>query len=49
MSASDKRLYLRADSDLEYGSVVDVIDIMKDAGVEIVGIITEKKTGTASE
>ena len=32
MSASDKRLYLRADSDLEYGSVVDVIDIMKDAG-----------------
>ncbi len=47
MSAGDKRLYLRADSDLEYGSVVDVIDIMKDAGVEIVGIITEKKTGAA--
>ena len=49
MSAGDKRLYLRADSDLEYGSVVDVIDIMKDAGVEIVGIITEKKTGAADE
>ena len=49
LSASDKRLYLRADSDLEYGNVVDVIDIMKDAGVEIVGIITEKKTGTAEE
>jgi biopolymer transport protein TolR len=47
MSASDKRLYLRADSDLEYGNVVDVIDIMKDAGVEIVGIITDKKTGEA--
>jgi biopolymer transport protein ExbD len=47
LSASDKRLYLRADSDLEYGKVVDVIDIMKDAGVEIVGIITEKKTGAA--
>ena len=47
LSASDKRLYLRADSDLEYGNVVDVIDIMKDAGVEIVGIITEKKTGAA--
>jgi biopolymer transport protein ExbD len=44
LSASDKRLYLRADSDLEYGNIVDVIDIMKDAGVEIVGIITEKKT-----
>ncbi|MFC2165126.1 ExbD/TolR family protein [Acidobacteriota bacterium] len=47
MSAGDKRLYLRADADLEYGNVVDVIDIMKDAGVEIVGIITEKKTGAA--
>ena len=47
LSASDKRLYLRADSELEYGNVVDVIDIMKDAGVEIVGIITEKKTGAA--
>jgi biopolymer transport protein TolR len=47
LSASDKRLYLRADSDLEYGNIVDVIDIMKDAGVEIVGIITEKKTGAA--
>jgi len=45
LSASDKRLYLRADQDLEYGSVVDIIDIMKDAGVEIVGIITEKKKG----
>jgi len=43
LSASDKRLYLRADSDLEYGNVVDVIDIIKEAGVEIVGIITEKK------
>jgi len=49
LSASDKRLYLRADSELEYGSVVDVIDIMKDAGVEIVGIITDKKTGRADE
>lgn len=49
LSASDKRLYLRADSDLEYGNVVDVIDIMKDAGVEIVGIITEKKKTAAGE
>ena len=47
MSASDKRLYLRADSDLEYGNIVDVIDMMKDAGVEIVGLITDKKTGAA--
>lgn len=44
LAASDKKLYLRADQELEYGNVVDIIDIMKDAGVEIVGIITEKKT-----
>lgn len=43
LSASDKRLYLRADLELEYGNVVDIIEIMKDAGVEIVGLITEKK------
>lgn len=43
LAASDKKLYLRADQELEYGNVVDIIEIMKDAGVEIVGIITEKK------
>lgn len=43
MTASDKRLYLRADQDLEYGKVIDVIDILKNSGIEIVGIVTEKK------
>lgn len=43
LTASDKRLYLKADSDLEYGKIVDIIEVMKEAGIEIVGIITEKK------
>ena len=43
MTATEKKLYLRADQDLEYGKIVDIIGILKDAGVEIVGIITEKK------
>ncbi|MFP4081611.1 MAG: ExbD/TolR family protein [Candidatus Aminicenantes bacterium] len=43
LTASDNKLYLRADQDLEYGKVVDIIDILKFSGVEIVGIITEKK------
>lgn len=43
MTASNKRLYLRADQDLEYGKVIDVIDILKNSGIEIVGIVTEKK------
>lgn len=44
MTASDKRLYLRADGELEYGNIVDVVEILKAAGIEIVGIITEIKT-----
>ena len=43
MTTTEKKLYLRADQDLEYGKIVDIIDILKNAGVEIVGIITEKK------
>ena len=44
MTASDKRLYLRADGELEYGNIVDIVEILKAAGVEIVGIITDVKT-----
>ncbi len=44
MTTSDKRLYLRADGELEYGNIIDVVEILKAAGVEIVGIITEIKT-----
>jgi biopolymer transport protein ExbD len=43
MTVPDKKLYLRADSDLEYGKIVDLIDVIREAGVEVVGIITEKK------
>lgn len=41
LTASDHRLYIRADGDLEYGKLIDIALIIKDAGVEIVGIITE--------
>lgn len=44
LTASDKKLYLRADQDLEFGFIVDIILPLKEAGVEIVGIIAEKKT-----
>ena len=43
LTAADKRLYLKADSDLEYGNIVDIIEVIKEAGIEVVGIITEKK------
>lgn len=44
LTVSDKKLYLRADQDLEYGKIVDLIDIIRGAGIEVVGIITERKT-----
>ncbi len=44
LMVSEKKLYLRADQDLEYGKIVDIIEIIHSAGLEIVGIITEKKT-----
>jgi biopolymer transport protein ExbD len=44
LTVADKKLYLKADQDLEYGNIVDLIDIIRGAGIEIVGIITEKKT-----
>ena len=46
ITAGDKRLYLKADGELEYGNIVDVVDILRAVGVEIIGIITEVKTGT---
>ncbi len=46
MTASDKKLYLKADQSLEYGVIVDVIEFIKDAGIELIGIIADKKTET---
>jgi biopolymer transport protein TolR len=37
----DKEVYLHADRDLPYGFVVDVMAILKDAGVENMGLVTE--------
>jgi biopolymer transport protein ExbD len=44
LTVADKKLYLKADQELEYGSIVDLIDVIRGAGIEMVGIITEKKT-----
>ena len=44
LTVADKKLYLKADQELDYGNIVDIIDIIRGAGIEMVGIITEKKT-----
>jgi biopolymer transport protein ExbD len=47
LTASDKKLYVKIDQDLEYGTLVEpggVFDLLKEAGIENIGIITEVQT-----
>jgi len=44
ITASERKLYLRADQELEYGIILDLIPMIKEADIEILGIIAEKKT-----
>ncbi|MGQ9618888.1 MAG: ExbD/TolR family protein [Candidatus Aminicenantia bacterium] len=41
---TDKTIYLKADNRLEYGEILPIINIIREAGIEIIGIVTEKKT-----
>ena len=45
---TDKIMYLRADKDLDYGKVIDVIDIAGKAGVRVTGMIADQQPGTQS-
>ena len=44
----DKIMYLKAHKDLEYGKVMDAIDIAAKAGVRVTGMITDQRAGTKS-
>ena len=44
----DKIMYLKAHKDLEYGKVMDAIDIAAKAGVRVTGMITDQRSGTKS-
>lgn len=44
----DKRVYIRADARAKFGSVVEVVDNVRAAGVDQLGLLTEqRKTPTA--
>lgn len=43
LTVSEKTLYLKADQELEFGGIVEIIEVLKEAGIEVLGIITEKK------
>src|ERR1700688_1499882 len=42
----DKRVYLRADARAKYKSVVDVVDNVRAAGVDDLGLLTDQKKQT---
>ena len=45
LTVAEKKLYLRVDQEVEYGFIATpLLDIIREAGIELVGIITEKKT-----
>jgi biopolymer transport protein ExbD/biopolymer transport protein TolR len=45
----DKRIFIRADMRAKYGAVVDVVDNVRSAGVDDVGLLTEQRhAGAAS-
>ncbi len=42
---AEKVLFLKADESLEYGTVLEVMDIVRDGGVEEIALITDVKAG----
>jgi biopolymer transport protein TolR len=46
MQRTEKKVLLKADLDSSYGRVVDVMTAIKDAQIEVIGLVTEQKTST---
>jgi len=44
----DKILYLKADKDLDFGKVLDAMDIASHNGVRVVGAVSDQVPGTES-
>lgn len=42
---ADKIVYLKGDKDAPYGAIMKMMDALRGAGIETVGLITEKKGG----
>jgi biopolymer transport protein TolR len=45
---SDKKIYIKADARAKYGTVVQVVDSVRTAGVDQVGLLTEQKKPSVS-
>ena len=45
----DKRVYVRADARAKYGSVVEVVDNVRAAGVDDLGLLTDQKKNNTNQ
>jgi biopolymer transport protein TolR len=45
---ADKRIYVRADARAKFGSVVEVVDNVRAAGVDELGLLTDQRKNTAA-
>ncbi|HVO61072.1 MAG TPA: biopolymer transporter ExbD [Terriglobales bacterium] len=45
----DKRVYVRADARAKYGSVVEVVDNVRAAGVDDLGLLTDQRKTTSQQ
>jgi biopolymer transport protein TolR len=46
MQRTEKKVLLKADLEAPYGRVVDVMNAIKDAQIELIGLVTEQKAAT---
>ncbi len=46
---ADKIVYLKGDKEAPYGAIMKMMDALRAAGIESVGLITEKKGGNVTE
>lgn len=46
MQRTEKKVLFKADMEASYGRVVDVMNAVKDAQIEVIGLVTEQKTST---
>ena len=48
-SAKDKTVYLKGDKDAPYGAIMSMMDALRKAQIETVGLITEKRGGNVPD
>ena len=48
-TAKDKTVYLKGDRNAQYGSIMAMMDALRKANIETVGLITEKRGGNAPD